>query len=133
MDDAALALRFGDRRHRLRDVVSLVVPYNTTVLVALQDPSIATSPTTINPRLLASTETAVIAGLLLLLYVYRRRQYILWWMWGWLLLSAATLLTVPVFSPDISAMLFGGAQLLRIVAALLFVVAVDAYRQKPII
>ena len=102
------------------------------MLVALQDaPSIAASPTAINPRLLASTETAVIAGLLLLLYVYRRRHYILWWMWGWLLLSAATLLTTPSFSDKVNAMLFGSAQLLRIVSGLLFVVAVDAYRQKP--
>ena len=76
------------------------------MLVALQDaPSIAASPTAINPRLLASTETAVIAGLLLLLYVYRRRHYILWWMWGWLLLSAATLLTTPSFSDKVNAML----------------------------
>ena len=103
------------------------------MLAALQDaPSIAASPTTINPRLLASTETAVIAGLLLLLYGYRRRQYILWWMWGWLLLSAASLLTFSSNTSDkIAAMLFGGAQFCRIVAGLLFVVAVDAYRQKP--
>jgi len=105
-----------------------------TVLVALQDaPSIVSSPTAINPRLLASTETTVIAGLLLLLYAYRRRQYILWWMWGWVLLSAATVVTIPTFSPQLSAMLFGFAQLLRIVAGLLFVVAVDAYRQRPTI
>lgn len=104
------------------------------MLVALQDaPSIVASPTAINPRLLVSTETAVIAGLLLLLYAYRRRQYILWWMWGWVLLSAATVVTIPAFSQQISAMLFGAAQLLRIVAGLLFVVAVDAYRQKPTI
>jgi diguanylate cyclase (GGDEF)-like protein len=105
------------------------------VLVALQDaPSIASAPTAVSPRLLASTETAVIAGLLLLLYGYRRRQYILWWMWGWVLLSAASLLTYTSdFSPQIAAMLFGAAQFLRITAALLFVVAVDAYRQKPTI
>ena len=104
------------------------------MLVALQDaPSIVSSPTAINPRLLASTETTVIAGLLLLLYAYRRRQYILWWMWGWVLLSAATVVTIPTFSPQLSAMLFGFAQLLRIVAGLLFVVAVDAYRQRPTI
>ena len=102
------------------------------MFVALQDaPSISASPTAINPRLLSSTETAVIAGLLLLLYAYRRRQYILWWMWGWLLLSAATLLTTTNLSPKFAAMMFGTAQLLRIVAALLFVVAVDAYRQRP--
>ena len=95
-------------------------------------PSIPADPTVVNPRVLTGAEGAVIAALLLLLFVYRRRHYILWWMWGWLLISGAAMLTArSEAEPRISAMLFGGAQFMRIVAGLSFVVAADAYRRRP--
>jgi diguanylate cyclase (GGDEF)-like protein len=88
--------------------------------------------TVVNPDLLASAETLVIATLLFLLYVYRRKPYILWWIWGWLAISGAFFLTAE--SPrslKLGAMAFGIAQLLRIVAGLTFVIAADAYRRAP--
>lgn len=87
-----------------------------------------------NPRLLIGSEIAVIAALLLLLFFYRRRRYILWWLWGWVLLGAGTLLTSDLaVSRSLGAMMFGAAQMLRILAGLTFVIAADAYRRPPII
>jgi diguanylate cyclase (GGDEF)-like protein len=103
-------------------------------LIALQTlpPSITADPALVNPRLLGSSETAVIAALLLLIYAYRRRRYILWWTWGWCLLSVATLVTMwPSKSQQLLAMVFGLAQFLRILSGLMFVVAADAYRRTP--
>jgi diguanylate cyclase (GGDEF)-like protein len=95
-------------------------------------PLVGLDSTVINPRLLLSIETAVIATLLLLLYVYRRQSYILWWMWGWVLLSAAALLSAEsLHNVKLDAMVFGVAQFLRLLAGLLFVVATDAYRRPP--
>jgi diguanylate cyclase (GGDEF)-like protein len=95
-------------------------------------PSVGLDSALVNPRLLLSVETAVIATLLLLLYIYRRRTYILWWMWGWFALSIGGLISAqPLRSEKLDAMAFGLAQFLRIVAGLLFVVATDAYRQTP--
>jgi diguanylate cyclase (GGDEF)-like protein len=95
-------------------------------------PSTTVAPTLVNPRLLASAETLVIATLLLLLYLYRRKPYILWWIWGWCALSAAFFMTAQSWrSPEIEAMAFGVAQFLRIVAGLTFVIAADAYRRAP--
>ena len=100
--------------------------------LAQASPSIAATPTLVNPRLLASAETLVIATLLFLLYVYRRKPYILWWIWGWLAMSAAFFLSSdPWGSPQLEAMSYGAAQFLRILAGLAFVVAADAYRQSP--
>ena len=101
-------------------------------MFAQVSPEVVLDPTLVNPRLMLGVETAVIATLLLLLYVYRRQAYILWWMWGWLLLSAGALLSAHSFgSTQLDAMAFGVAQLLRLVAGLLFVVATDAYRRPP--
>jgi diguanylate cyclase (GGDEF)-like protein len=95
-------------------------------------PSVGLDSALINPRLLLAVETAVIATLLLLLYIYRRRTYILWWMWGWFALSVGSMISANhLRSEKLDAMAFGLAQLLRIVAGLLFVVATDAYRQAP--
>ena len=88
--------------------------------------------TVINPRQLLGVETSVIAVLLLLLYIYRRQPYILWWMWGWVLLSAGSLVTAESLgNTKLDAMAFGVAQFFRLVAGLLFVLATDAYRQPP--
>jgi diguanylate cyclase (GGDEF)-like protein len=101
-------------------------------VLAQGSPSVGLDSALINPRLLLGSETAVIATLLLLLYIYRQRPFILWWMWGWLALTAASLLTAESFrSVQLDAMAFGTAQFLRILAGLLFVVATDAYRQAP--
>jgi hypothetical protein len=95
-------------------------------------PTVGLDSALVNPRLLLSVETAVIATLLLLLYFYRRRTYILWWMWGWVALSLGALISAePLRSEKLDAMAFGLAQFLRIAAGLLFVVATDAYRQTP--
>lgn len=101
-------------------------------MLAQGSPSVGLDSALINPRLLLGVETAVVATLLLLLYIYRRRSYILWWMWGWLALSAGSMLSAESLnSVKLDAMVFGLAQFLRIVAGLLFVVATDAYRQAP--
>ena len=100
--------------------------------LAQASPSVAATPTLVNPRLLASAETLVIATLLFLLYVYRRKPYILWWSWGWLAMSAAFFLSSDAWgSQQLEAMSYGAAQFLRILAGLAFVVAADAYRQSP--
>ena len=86
----------------------------------------------VNPRLLASAETFVIATLLLLLYAYRHKLYILWWIWGWCAMSAAFFLTAHSWgSSQLEAMAYGAGQFLRIVAGLTFVIAADAYRRAP--
>jgi diguanylate cyclase (GGDEF)-like protein len=95
-------------------------------------PDVGLDSTVINPRQLLGVETSVISVLLLLLYVYRRQPYILWWMWGWVLLSAGSLLTAQSFgNTKLDAMAFGVAQFFRLLAGLLFVLATDAYRQPP--
>jgi diguanylate cyclase (GGDEF)-like protein len=95
-------------------------------------PLIAAEPTLVNPRLLASVETLVIATLLFLLYMYRRKPYIVWWIWGWCALSAGFFLAAQSWrNPKIAAMAFGVAQFLRVVAGLTFVIAADAYRRSP--
>jgi diguanylate cyclase (GGDEF)-like protein len=95
-------------------------------------PSTMAAPTLVNPRLLASAETLVIATLLLLLHLYRRRPYILWWIWGWCALSTAFFLSARSWKDArLDAMTFGGAQFLRILSGLTFVIAADAYRRLP--
>jgi diguanylate cyclase (GGDEF)-like protein len=99
---------------------------------ALGSVAMGPEPALVNPRLVTSAETLVIATLLLLLYVYRRKPYILWWMWGWLAMSAAFFVTSKAWTdPRVDAMAFGVAQLLRILCGLMFVVATDAYRRSP--
>ena len=103
-----------------------------TTAIPPGSPLTTAAPTLVNPRLLASAETLVIATLLLLLYLYRRKPYLLWWIWGWCALSAAFFMTAQSWrSPGIEAMAFGIAQFLRIVAGLTFVIAADAYRRAP--
>jgi diguanylate cyclase (GGDEF)-like protein len=104
------------------------------VLSAALQPGSTTvaSATLVNPRLLASAETLVIATLLFLLYIYRRKPYILWWIWGWCALSAAFFVAAESWpDPRLEAMAFGLTQFLRIVAGLTFVIAADAYRRSP--
>lgn len=109
--------------------------YNWDVLataLAQGAPSVSAIPTLVNPRLLTSAETFVIATLLFLLYVYRRKAYILWWIWGWLAMSLAFFLSSESWGgPQLEAIAYGVSQFLRILAGLTFVVAADAYRRTP--
>ncbi len=74
----------------------------------------------------------MIALLLLLVYAYRRRHFILWWMFAWLLLAGSMLaVSRPYESVQLGWMIYGISQFLGVLASLAFVVAADAYRQKP--
>src|SRR5262249_39243153 len=68
----------------------------------------------------------------LLVDVYRRRLFILWWMGAWFLIAASM---APVSrsygNPKIGGMAYGLSQFLGVLSSLAFVVAADAYRQKP--
>ena len=86
----------------------------------------------LNPRVIAGSVALLIALLSLLVYLYRRRLFIVCWMAAWLLLAASLLMGVPMHSNvKIDGMLFGMSQLLGVMASLVFVVAADAYRQRP--
>jgi diguanylate cyclase (GGDEF)-like protein len=86
----------------------------------------------LTPHVVAGSAALVIALLSLLVYLYRRRLFILWWVGAWTLLSAS-MLTVSLKYPSekLGAMAYGLSQLMGVVASLAFVVAADAYRQKP--
>lgn len=85
-----------------------------------------------DPHVLAGTSAVVIALLLLLVYAYRRRHFILWWMFAWLLLAGSMLaVSRPYESVQLGWMIYGISQFLGVLASLAFVVAADAYRQKP--
>jgi diguanylate cyclase (GGDEF)-like protein len=76
----------------------------------------------------------VTASVLLLLYVYRRRPFILWWIGGWLLLCCSMFLAArPYANQKLGWMAYGTSQLLGILSALGFVIAADAYRQRPVL
>jgi len=94
----------------------------------------ANSPgsTVFDPHVLAGSGALVIALLLLLVFAYRRRHFIVWWMIAWLLL-AGSMLTVPgqYVSQQLGWMIYGISQFLGVLASLAFVVAADAYRQRP--
>jgi len=86
----------------------------------------------IDPHTLASVSALVIALLLLLVYAYRRRRFIVWWMIAWLLLAGSMLSVSPAYpSTQLGWMVYGISQFLGVLASLAFVVAADAYRQRP--
>ena len=88
--------------------------------------------TVVNWHVLAGSAAFVIAALLLFVYLYRRRPFILWWIGAWLLLAGSMIVVaVPYEDETIGAMIYGISQLLGVVSALAFVVAADAYRQRP--
>jgi len=94
--------------------------------------ALAPGSTVINPHILAGCTALVVAVMLLLVYVYRRRLFILWWMGAWFLIAASM---APVSrsyaNPKIGGMAYGLSQFLGVLSSLAFVVAADAYRQKP--
>jgi diguanylate cyclase (GGDEF)-like protein len=86
----------------------------------------------VNPHALAGSAAFVIALLLLLVYAYRRRQFIVWWMIAWLLLAGSMLAVSGSYtSARLGWMIYGISQFLGVLASLAFVVAADAYRQRP--
>ena len=90
------------------------------------------APPTFNPYILAGSAALVIALLSFLVYIYRRRLFILWWMAAWLLLGTSMMAISRINgTTKIGAMAYGIAQFMGVTASLAFVVAADAYRQRP--
>ena len=86
----------------------------------------------LNPHALAGTTALVVALLLLLVYFYRRRIFIAWWMAAWLLLGMSMLVVSrPYATEQLSGLAYGISQFLGVLSSLAFVVAADAYRQRP--
>ena len=85
-----------------------------------------------SPQRMASYGSVVIAVLLLLLYVYRGHLYILQWTISWLL-RAASLFAVSVSydSASVALGMLGLSHFFSIAAALLLIMSVDTYRQRP--
>jgi len=97
-------------------------------------PGITPGPAFVNPRIVTGAAAMVTASVLLLLYVYRRRLFILWWISGWLLLSSSMFLAArPYANQKLGWMAYGGSQFLGILSALVFVIAADAYRHRPLL
>jgi diguanylate cyclase (GGDEF)-like protein len=95
-------------------------------------PAQAAASTVLNPHVVAGSAALVIALLSLLVYLFRPRLFILWWVGAWLLLSASMLIVAHTYVNDkLGAMAYGTSQFMSVVAALAFVVAADAYRQRP--
>jgi diguanylate cyclase (GGDEF)-like protein len=87
---------------------------------------------TLNPYILAGTTAVIVAVLLLLVYFYRRRLFIMWWMNAWLLLGSSMFFASrPYESVRVGAFVYGVSQFLGVLSSLAFVVAADAYRQRP--
>jgi diguanylate cyclase (GGDEF)-like protein len=86
----------------------------------------------LNPHVVAGSAALVVALLSLLVYLFRRRLFILWWVGAWTLLAVSMLSVAHAYSNEkIGAMIYGGSQLLGVLSSLAFVVAADAYRQRP--
>ncbi len=95
-------------------------------------PGIAPASTVLDPHLLAGSAAMVIALLLLLVCLYRRRLFILWWMAAWLLLAGSmTAVARPYGNTKLGWLAYGVAQFMGVLSSLTFVVAADAYRQRP--
>ena len=74
----------------------------------------------------------VIAVLLSLVYLYRRRLFITWWMGAWMLLAGSMMLVArPYGNAKLGWLAYGISQFLGVLSSLAFVVAADAYRQRP--
>jgi len=102
----------------------------------LSDPVVTNPDTvTLNPHLIAGSAALVIAVLSLAVYFYRRRLFILWWMGAWVMLATWMLTGArahgPYGSVKLGDMLYGISQFVGVLASLAFVVAADAYRQRP--
>jgi diguanylate cyclase (GGDEF)-like protein len=95
--------------------------------------AVSAEPIYLNPYVIAGSVAIVIALLSLLVYLYRRRLFILWWVGAWTLLAVSMLTVAQTTSraDKLGAMAYGVSQLMGVLASLAFVVAADAYRQRP--
>lgn len=86
----------------------------------------------LNPHLLAGSTALVVALLLLVVYFYRRRLFIAWGMAAWMLLgSSMIIVSRPYGAAKLDGLVYGISQFLGLLSSLTFVVAADAYRQRP--
>jgi diguanylate cyclase (GGDEF)-like protein len=83
----------------------------------------------VGPRALAGYVALVISGLMLLVFLYRRRQFIGLWTAGWAVTGVSLLLVSREYSPAaLGWLIYGVSQFLGVIAALLFVISADAFR-----
>lgn len=88
----------------------------------------------IDPRALGGLATLVVAAVLSLLYFYRRRTYIICWVSGWTVTGISMLLAAYQFTSEKAGYAaYGVSQFLAVVGALVFVLAADAYRARPLV
>jgi len=88
--------------------------------------------TAVNPYILVGFTAVVVGAMCLLVYFYRRRLFILWWMGAWFLLAGAMLPVSRSYkNVALGGIAYGFSQFLGVLSSLAFVVAADAYRQKP--
>ena len=86
----------------------------------------------LNPHLLAGSTALVVALLLLVVYFYRRRLFIAWGMAAWMLLGTSFLIVSRSYGGDqLDGLAYGLSQFIGLLSSLTFVVAADAYRQRP--
>jgi diguanylate cyclase (GGDEF)-like protein len=94
--------------------------------------TLLTESAVLNPHVVAGSTATVIALVSLLVYFYRRRKFILWWVGAWALLAVSMLTVGRTFGNEkLGAMAYGMSQFTGVLASLAFVVAADAYRQRP--
>jgi diguanylate cyclase (GGDEF)-like protein len=95
-------------------------------------PPLTAESAVLNPHIVAGSAAMAIALLSLLVYVYRRRLFVLWWIGAWTLLAMSMFSVARGYENDkLGAMAYGISQFLGVLASLAFVVAADAYRQRP--
>lgn len=95
-------------------------------------PGISPASTVINPHIMAASAAAIVALLLAFVYLYRRRLFILWWMAAWVLLAGSMMVVArPYANTRLGWMAYGISQFMGVLSSLAFVVAADAYRQRP--
>ncbi len=86
----------------------------------------------LNPHLLAGSTALVVSLLLLVVYFYRRRLFIVWGMGAWVLFGLSMLIASQSYGGvQIDALAYGVSQFVGLLSSLAFVVAADAYRQRP--
>lgn len=95
-------------------------------------PGISPASTVVNPHIMAASAAAIVALLLAFVYLYRRRLFILWWMAAWVLLAGSMMVVArPYANTRLGWMAYGISQFMGVLSSLAFVVAADAYRQRP--
>ena len=94
--------------------------------------ALAAEAAVLNPHVVAGSAAMVMALLSLLVYAYRQRLFILWWIGAWALLAMSMFSVAHGYANEkIGAMVYGFSQFLGVLGSLAFVVAADAYRQRP--